>query len=79
MISKLRIISADLSTVLDLRRLLYIYQQLYHAFYRKPIHHQEGMDGDGRSTKLGKEKGEAQAVYLKVTKAAVGVIKEDAD
>ena len=53
-ISKLRLISADLSIVLALRQLLYIHQQLYHAFYQRPIHHQEGMDEDGRSTHLGK-------------------------
>ena len=49
---KIRLTSADLATVIDLRQFPHIYQQLYHAFYQRPRHHQEGIRGDGRSTHL---------------------------
>ena len=55
------------------------YQQLYHAFYQQPSHHQEGMDGDGRSKNLKDEEEESEASDLKAEEAVVGVVKEAAD
>ena len=69
MIRKLRITSADLSIVLDLKQIPHTYQQFYHAFSQRPRNHQEGMDEEGRSTHM-VEKGE------EAEEAAVGVAEE---
>ena len=57
--------SADLATVPALIQFTNIYQQLYNAFYQKPRHQQEIMDGDVRSTQVGEEEEKAGADDLK--------------
>ena len=73
---KPRLTSVDLATLLASRQLPHTYQQLHLAFSQQPSHHQEVMDGDGRSTQLGEEEEEAEAVDFKEEEAAVGVVEE---
>ena len=53
----MRLISVELYTVLASRQLPHTYQHLYHAFSQRTSHHQEGMDREVRSTRLGEEDG----------------------
>ena len=46
---------------------------------QQPSHHQEGMDGDGKSTHIGEEEEEVEANYLKAEESAVWVVKEAAE
>ena len=55
------------------------YQHLYHSFYQRPGHHQEGMDRYGRSTQLGEEEEDSEATDLKAEETAVGVVEEAAE
>ena len=65
-----------------MRQLPHMYQHLYHTFYQQPIHHQEGIYGDGRTTHMveeeeeAEESEEAESDDLKAYKAAVGVVEE---
>ena len=76
---KLRFKSADLSTVLALIQIPHTYQQLYDPFYQRPVHYQEVMDGDGRSTHLWEEKEESEEAYLKAENNAAGVVEESVE
>ena len=76
---KLRLVSADLATVLATRQLQNTYQELYHWFYQQPSHHHEGMDRDGRSTHLEEDEEETMAAYLKADEAVLGVFKESVE
>ena len=64
--------------MLDSRQLAYTHQQLYHAFYQRPIHHREGMDIHGRSTNLGEKEEDTEATALNADEADVGVSEEAA-
>ena len=75
----MRLISADLATVLALRQIPHIYQQLYHAFYRRPSHHQEGMVVHGMSNQIGEEEEEEEADNFKAEEAVVGVVEDSAE
>ena len=75
-ILKLRLISADLATVLDLIPLQHIYQQFYNAFSQRPSHNQEGMNGDGRSNQMVEEEEETETDHLKSEEATVWLVEE---
>ena len=66
-------------TVISLKQIPHIYQQLYHAIYQQPSHHQEGTDRYGRSTHLKEEEDETEATYLEAEEAEVGVVEEAAE
>ena len=65
-ISKLSLAFDDLATVIPLRYLPHTYQQLYHACYQQPIHHQEGMERYSRSNHLVEEEKGAETSDLEV-------------